>query len=41
MRDLAVGSGIEFENRGVRRFKGVSSEWQLFAARLSERAGTT
>jgi hypothetical protein len=39
MSDLAAGSGIEFEDRGVRQFKGVPSEWQLFAARLSERAG--
>jgi hypothetical protein len=37
--DLAAGSGIEFEDRGVRQFMGVPSEWQLFAARLSERAG--
>ena len=39
MRDLAAGSGIEFEDRGVRQFKGVPGEWQLFAARLSERFG--
>ena len=39
MSDLAAGSGIAFEARGVRQFKGVPSEWQLFAARLSERAG--
>ena len=38
MRDLAAGSDIEFEDRGVRQFKGVPGEWQLFAARLSERA---
>jgi hypothetical protein len=30
-RDLAAGSGIEFEDRGVRQFKGVPGEWQLFA----------
>jgi hypothetical protein len=39
VRDLAAGSGIEFEDRGVRQFKGIPGEWQLFAARLSERAG--
>ena len=39
VRDLAAGSGIEFEDRGVRELKGVPGEWQLFAARLSERAG--
>jgi class 3 adenylate cyclase len=39
VRDLAAGSSIEFEDRGVRELKGVPGEWQLFAARLSERAG--
>jgi hypothetical protein len=39
LRDLAAGSAIEFEDRGVWQFKGVPGEWQLFAARLSERAG--
>jgi hypothetical protein len=34
-----LGSSIEFEDRGVRKLKGVPGEWQLFAARLSERAG--
>jgi class 3 adenylate cyclase len=38
VRDLAAGSSIEFEDRGVRELKGVPGEWQLFAARLSERA---
>jgi pimeloyl-ACP methyl ester carboxylesterase len=39
VRDLAAGSSIEFEDRGVRTLKGVPGDWQLFAARLSERAG--
>ena len=39
VRDLAAGSGIDFEDRGVRQLKGVPGEWQLFAARLSDRAG--
>jgi class 3 adenylate cyclase len=39
VRDLAAGSSIEFEDRGIRQLKGVPGEWQLFAARLSERAG--
>jgi class 3 adenylate cyclase len=39
VRDLAAGSSIEFEDRGVRELKGVPGRWQLFAARLSERAG--
>ena len=38
VRDLAAGSSIEFEDRGVHALKGVPGEWQLFAARLRERA---
>jgi class 3 adenylate cyclase len=38
VRDLAGGSGIEFEERGVHELKGVPGKWPLFAARLSERA---
>jgi class 3 adenylate cyclase len=38
VRDLAAGSSIEFEDRGVRKLKGVPGDWQLFAARLSDRA---
>jgi class 3 adenylate cyclase len=38
VRDLAAGSSIDFEDRGVRQLKGVPGEWQLFAARLSDRA---
>jgi class 3 adenylate cyclase len=37
VRDLAGGSGIEFEERGERSLKGVPGEWRLFAARLGER----
>jgi class 3 adenylate cyclase len=37
VRDLAAGSGIDFEERGVRALKGVPGEWRLFAARHSER----
>jgi YVTN family beta-propeller protein len=32
VRDLAAGSGIEFEDRGVRELKGVPGEWHLYAA---------
>lgn len=39
VRDLAAGSSIEFEDRGVRTLKGVPGDWQLFSARLSDRAG--
>jgi pimeloyl-ACP methyl ester carboxylesterase len=31
VRDLVVGSGIEFEDRGSRELKGVPGEWRLFA----------
>jgi pimeloyl-ACP methyl ester carboxylesterase len=31
VRDLVVGSGIEFEDRGARQLKGVPGEWRLFA----------
>ncbi len=33
VKDLVVGSGITFEDRGARRLKGVPDEWQLFAVR--------
>jgi class 3 adenylate cyclase len=31
VRDLVVGSGIEFEDRGERELKGVPGAWRLFA----------
>ena len=31
VRDLVAGSGIRFEDRGVRPLKGVPGEWRLFA----------
>jgi class 3 adenylate cyclase len=31
VRDLVVGSGLEFEDRGARVLKGVPGEWRLFA----------
>ncbi len=31
VKDLVVGSGISFSDRGVRELKGVPGEWQLFA----------
>ncbi|MFQ5546110.1 MAG: adenylate/guanylate cyclase domain-containing protein, partial [Acidiferrobacterales bacterium] len=30
VKDLVSGSGIEFEDFGIRSFKGVPDEWQLF-----------
>jgi class 3 adenylate cyclase len=31
VKDLVVGSGIEFEDRGTHALKGVPGEWRLFA----------
>jgi hypothetical protein len=31
VKDLVVGSGIVFEDRGRHVLKGVEGEWQLFA----------
>jgi class 3 adenylate cyclase len=35
LRDLVIGSGIEFENRGTHDLKGVPGEWRLFAVASS------
>ena len=32
VKDLVVGSGIEFEARGAHELKGVPGEWSVFAA---------
>jgi len=32
VRDLVVGSGIEFEERGTHELKGVPGRWEVFAA---------
>lgn len=31
LRDLVVGSGLEFEDRGAHVLKGVPGKWRLFA----------
>jgi class 3 adenylate cyclase len=31
LRDLVIGSGLEFEDRGAYELKGVPGEWRLFA----------
>jgi class 3 adenylate cyclase len=31
LRDLVIGSGLEFEERGAHQLKGVPGEWRLFA----------
>jgi class 3 adenylate cyclase len=38
VRDLVSGSGLTFEDRGQRQFKGVPGTWQLYAV-SSEAAG--
>lgn len=32
VKDLVAGSGIEFEDRGEHRLKGVPDQWQVYAA---------
>lgn len=31
VKDLVAGSGLEFEDRGSHRLKGVPDDWRLFA----------
>jgi class 3 adenylate cyclase len=31
LRDLVIGSGLEFDDRGTHTLKGVPGEWRLFA----------
>ena len=31
LRDLVIGSGLEFEDRGSYELKGMPGEWRLFA----------
>jgi class 3 adenylate cyclase len=31
VKDLVVGSGLEFEDRGATELKGVPGEWRLYA----------
>jgi class 3 adenylate cyclase len=39
VKDLLVGSGIEFEGRGEHALKGVPETWRLFAARRDHSEG--
>jgi class 3 adenylate cyclase len=32
VKDLVVGSGLTFRDRGSRALKGVEGQWRLFAA---------
>ncbi len=36
VKDLVVGSGLEFEDRGLHTLKGVPDEWRLFTVAPSE-----
>ena len=38
VKDLVVGSGIEFADHGTHTLKGVPGEWRLFAAQRAELA---
>jgi class 3 adenylate cyclase len=31
LRDLVIGSGLQFDDRGAHELKGVPGEWHLFA----------
>jgi class 3 adenylate cyclase len=35
LRDLVIGSGLEFDDRGTHELKGVPGEWRLFAVASS------
>ena len=35
VKDLVVGSGIEFDDHGVHTLKGIPDEWRLFAVKSS------
>ena len=37
LRDLVIGSGLEFEERGAHQLKGVPGEWHLFAVASPQR----
>jgi class 3 adenylate cyclase len=41
VKDLVVGSGISFTDRGARELKGVPGEWQLFAVEKVETPAST
>jgi len=33
VRDLVVGSGIEWDDRGAHELKGVPGEWRIYAVK--------
>ena len=32
VKDLVAGSGLTFDDRGIRELKGVPGEWRLYSA---------
>jgi len=34
VKDLVIGSGIPFEDRGLHDLKGISDQWRVFRAQL-------
>ena len=41
VKDLVVGSGISFADRGTQELKGVPGEWRLFAVDRVERPASS
>ena len=39
VKDLAVGSGLEFESRGTRPLKGIPGEWPSYAVTGDSESG--
>jgi hypothetical protein len=37
VKDLVAGSGLHFDDRGVRPLRGVPGEWRLFAVAPCDR----
>ena len=33
VKDLVIGSGIDFEDRGTKTLKGVPGKWRLYAVK--------
>jgi hypothetical protein len=40
VKELVIGSGIRFVDRGTRILRGVPDEWHLFAVASDERPRT-
>ena len=35
LRDLVIGSGLEFDDRGTHELKGVPGDWHLYAVAVT------